>query len=127
MTKRRKYYSLLERQPGQLFTPEFGDYIKAVVVQERADMKHSGSFIKGTEFMIVETNGTQKQLTEKVDAINDEALRAKALKEQESLAAKAEPRNYGGRPLAKVSRAVIDRNNRLLDREHPGTMADRKK
>lgn len=80
---RRKYYTLCERTPGQLWAPQFGDWIKAVVVQERADMKDSGSFIKGTEFTIVTTSGSQKELGEVVAQLNaDPKLQTKLLKEK---------------------------------------------
>jgi hypothetical protein len=76
----RKYYTLCERTPGQLYAPQFGDWSKAVVVQERADMKDSGSFIKGTEFAIVTTSGSQKMITEAVEQLNnDPKVKAKAL------------------------------------------------
>ena len=81
MTKKRRYYTLCERTPGQLFSPQFGDYNKQVVLQERRDMKDSGSFIKGTTFEIIETNGSQKAIMEAVEALNVEA-RKDALQEQ---------------------------------------------
>lgn len=78
----RKYYTLCERTPGQLFSPEFGSWIKAEVVQERADLKESGSFIKGTEFVIIETSGSQRAITVEVEVLNTPALREKAMKEK---------------------------------------------
>lgn len=80
----RKYYTLCERTPGQLWAPQFGDYSKAVVVQERADMKDSGSFIKGTEFTIITTSGSQQMISEAVAQLNaDPKLQAKLLKEND--------------------------------------------
>lgn len=69
--KRRTYYTLLERMTGQLWAPQFGDYDKEVVEQERRDMKDSGSFVKGTSFKIVETDGTQADLTRVVEEENE--------------------------------------------------------
>lgn len=71
---KRTYYMLCERLPGKLWTPEFGDFNKQVVIQERKDMKESGSFVKGTEFKIITNNGTAKAITEAVDQLNQEAL-----------------------------------------------------
>ena len=77
---RLRDYTLCERTPGQLYAPQFGDWNKAVVVQERADMKDSGSFIPGTEFTIIETSGSQKMITEAVEQLNnDPKVKAKAL------------------------------------------------
>lgn len=79
----RKYYTLCERTPGQLYAPQFGDYNKQVVIQERADMKESGSFIKGTEFTIICTSGTQAMISEAVNQLNrDPKVFAKAAKER---------------------------------------------
>jgi hypothetical protein len=79
---KRKYYTLCERTPGELWAPQFGDYNKQVVIQERADMKDSGSFIKGTEFTIICTSGSQKMISEAVEQLNlDPKLQAKLLKE----------------------------------------------
>ena len=78
---KRKYYTLLERVPGQLWAPQFGDYKLAVVEQEKRDMKDSGSFIKGTKFKIIDTDGTQQDLTDKVEALNA-TTRSIALSEQ---------------------------------------------
>jgi hypothetical protein len=64
----RKYFTLLERLPGELWAPQFGDYDRNVVAQEGDDMKNSGSFIKGTKLKIICTDGSQK-------AINDEVMR----------------------------------------------------
>lgn len=115
MTKRRKYYTLCERTPGQLFAPQFGDYNKQVVIQERRDMKDSGSFIKGTEFEIIETTVSQKAIMEACEALNTPAVKAKALKE-------SKPKQY----IVKGNAEVL-RKQRLLEGLHPGTMADKSK
>jgi hypothetical protein len=63
--KKRTYYTLLERRPGEkAWAPQFGDFDKEVVEQERRDMRESGSFIKGTGFKIVATDGSMKHLNE---------------------------------------------------------------
>ena len=87
---RRKYYTLLERTPGQLWTPEFGDYKLSVVEQEKRDMKDSGSFIKGTQFQIIDTDGTQQDLMRKVEEINANT-RSIALSEQNLQRAERRP------------------------------------
>jgi prophage DNA circulation protein len=70
----RKYYTLCERTPGGLWHPQFGDYNKQVVIQERRDMKDSQLFIKGTEFTIIATSSTQKMINEAIAQLNEEAL-----------------------------------------------------
>ena len=43
----RTYYTLITREPGEdRFYPQFGDYVRAVVLQEIADMKESSSHIR---------------------------------------------------------------------------------
>ena len=66
----RKYYTLCEKTPGQLWSPEFGDYDRSVVAQEGDDMKDSGSFIKGTKLKIICTDGSQKSIMAEVDRMN---------------------------------------------------------
>ena len=77
----RKYYTLLERTPHELWSPQFGSYIKGDVEIERDDMKDSHSFVKGTKFMIITTDGSQKAISEHVEELNDE-LAKKALMEK---------------------------------------------
>lgn len=67
----KKYYTLCEKTPGRAWTPEFGSYIKAEVVQERADRKESGDFQKGTEFEIITTGPGQRSVDDGVKALND--------------------------------------------------------
>ena len=66
----RKYYTLLERTPGQLWSPEFGDYDRKVVAQEGDDRRESGDFIKGTKFKIITTDGKQASITDAVNELN---------------------------------------------------------
>jgi hypothetical protein len=77
----RKYYTLLERTPGELWAPQFGDYEREVVEQEQRDMKDSGSFTKGTKFLIIETGTRQYQVSDAIRLLNDE-LAPIALKEK---------------------------------------------
>jgi hypothetical protein len=79
---KRKYYTLLERTPCELWAPQFGDYDRKVVEQEQRDMKDSGSFVKGTKFTIITTDGSQKAISEHVAELNAE-ITAKAIKESQ--------------------------------------------
>lgn len=99
----KKYYTLCERTPGQLYAPQFGSFIKAEVVQERADMKDSGSFIKGTEFAIIETSGSQRAITVEVELLNTDKVRAKARAEQERVIVPKLP-NDARKNIAKLER-----------------------
>lgn len=78
-TKTKTYYNLIVKTPGQLWSPEFGDYVHAVVKDEMADYKRSfGSWPKGTRFDIITTDGTQADLTGKLAVINEEVRRMDA-------------------------------------------------
>jgi hypothetical protein len=62
---------MIEKNPGQLWTPEFGDYDREVVEQEIRDQKDSGSFIKGTKYKIITTDGKQASIMQAVEKLND--------------------------------------------------------
>lgn len=70
MTKKRKYYTLLEMLPGEKWAPQFGDYDRNVVKNEERDMRHSGSFVRGTKFTIAVSDGTKAHLDSIVEAAN---------------------------------------------------------
>jgi hypothetical protein len=68
----RKYYNLFELLPGanELWQPQFGDYKRSVVAQEERDMRDSGSFVKGTKFCIVTSDGTMADMCAKQEDLN---------------------------------------------------------
>lgn len=49
----RTYYSMIEIDTAGEASVQFGDYSRLVVVDEIADRKDSGDFVKGTKFKIV--------------------------------------------------------------------------
>lgn len=67
----RKYYSLIEKLPGESWAVQFGDYSKSVVTQEVADMKDSGTFVKGTKFKVITTDGKQASIDAAVKELNN--------------------------------------------------------
>jgi hypothetical protein len=68
----KKYYNLFELLPDADATwcPQFGDYTRSVVAQEERDMRDSGSFVKGTKFCIVTTDGTMADMCRKQEELN---------------------------------------------------------
>lgn len=64
----RKYYTLIVRVKGETWSPQFGDYSRAVVAQEKDDTKKD--WPRGTEFKIIATDGKQASITEAVRRIN---------------------------------------------------------
>lgn len=70
MTK-RKYYSVIEKQPDGKWAPQFGDYDREVAEQEMRDMKDSGSFVKGTKLKVITTQGTQEAIMAKCEELNN--------------------------------------------------------
>lgn len=71
--KTKKYYTLLESINGALFTPEFGDYEKDVVEDERDDMKARAELTDDgthTEYKIIRTGETQTEIDNEIARIN---------------------------------------------------------
>jgi hypothetical protein len=64
----RKYYTLIVRVPGETWSPQFGDWSRAIVAQEKGDTRKD--WARGTEFKIITTNGKQKAITEAIREIN---------------------------------------------------------
>jgi len=67
----RKYYTLLERQPREHWTPQFGDYNRSVVADEGDDMRNSGSHVAGTKYKIICTYDNQESINAKVAELNE--------------------------------------------------------
>jgi hypothetical protein len=66
----KQYYTMIVRTPDQLWSPEFGDYSRAVVAEEMADQKRNGGWPKKTKFKIIKTADDQKSITAAVEAMN---------------------------------------------------------
>lgn len=71
MNTPRKYYTLCERLPGERWTPEFGDYCRRVVEQERKDCSRE----IGTEFKIIQTDDNQASINAAVARLNFEVVK----------------------------------------------------
>ena len=61
-SKRKPYYTLIERLPNGKWYPQFGDHDRADVIQEMQSMMESGSFVKGTKYKIIKTDGKRDSL-----------------------------------------------------------------
>lgn len=70
----RKYYSILAKPPGHLWSIQFGDYDKETVHEEMRDMKdHVGKdceWEKGTKFKIITTGDKRKDIEAAVEKLN---------------------------------------------------------
>lgn len=67
----KQYYTLLERsKDGILWSPQFGDYDRAVVAQEGDDRRESGSWIEGTKLKIIATGDKQSDIDVAIAALN---------------------------------------------------------
>ena len=60
--KRKTYYTLLERGSGERWSPQFGDYSRVIVRQEMDYLIRSGSFVHGTKYKIIATDGRQASI-----------------------------------------------------------------
>jgi hypothetical protein len=65
----KKYYTLVVRVPTETWGPEFGDYSRAVVAQEKDNIRKD--WPRGTEFKIIATDGRQASINEAVRKLNN--------------------------------------------------------
>lgn len=63
----RKYYTLATRTDGR-WGPEFGDYSRSVVVQEKAD-SYADQF-KGKDMKIIVSGDTQLEINQAIATLN---------------------------------------------------------
>ena len=56
------YHTLMVREPGAEWFPDFGDYDRKVVMQEIVDRKESISHAKGTRYKVVSHFDNMNQL-----------------------------------------------------------------
>lgn len=67
----KAYYTLAERQPDGTWAPQFGDYDKDVVVQERRDMLYSGAGrLRGKDLRIVRSGAWQADINAAIAKLN---------------------------------------------------------
>lgn len=65
------YFTLAERQPDGAWAPQFGDYDKDVVAQERADMLYSGAGrIRAKDLRIVRSGAWQADINAAIAKLN---------------------------------------------------------
>lgn len=68
MYRKRRYYTLLTRDPDDLWVPQFGDYDRAVVAQEGDDTKKD--YPKGTKMKIIATSAHQYDINAVINEMN---------------------------------------------------------
>jgi hypothetical protein len=70
--KPKRYHTLAARQPGQLWSPQFGDYDKATVESElNYERDHIGvTWAKGTKFRIVSSMDEQAAIEAAIARLN---------------------------------------------------------
>lgn len=67
----KAYYTLAERQPDGAWAPQFGDYDKDVVVQERRDMLYSGAGrLRGKDLRIVRSGDSWAEIDAAIAKLN---------------------------------------------------------
>ena len=66
------YFTLAERQPDGAWTPQFGDYDKDVVAQERADRLYSGAGrIRAKDLRIVRSADSWASIDAAIAKLNE--------------------------------------------------------
>lgn len=65
---KERYFTLLVKEPQGKWSPQFGDWDKAVVAQERDDVKDD--WPKGSKFRIIETAPSQDWVNLAVKELN---------------------------------------------------------
>jgi hypothetical protein len=72
--KSKRYFTLLTKEPDGKWSPQFGDYDRAVVEDEQRDYKeHIGDgcqWPKGTKFSIIGTNDDQASIEACIAKLN---------------------------------------------------------
>jgi hypothetical protein len=76
-----KYYTMMVKEPGGEWAPEFGDYSRALVADEMRCAKncvgYGYGFVKGTKFKLVATGEKQAEIEAAVaKLINEDAIEA---------------------------------------------------
>lgn len=123
--KKGKYYTLLEKLPTGRFrgvwTIQFGDYERAVVVQEMRDMQTSGSFVKGAKYKVITTGHNQAEIEAMVNQLNGgKTLDKAAVNEDNAKKAGVKHIHYKYKSERKTKlrakkRVVVDQRAKLKD------------
>lgn len=67
----KPYFTLAERTPDGPWGPQFGDYDKEVVEDERRDMLYSGAGrLRGKDLRIVRSGDTQAEIDAAIAKLN---------------------------------------------------------
>lgn len=67
----KRYYTLLERsKDGLLWSPQFGDYDRAVVAQEGDDRRDGSDWVEGTKLKIIATGDKQSDIDAAIAGLN---------------------------------------------------------
>lgn len=67
----RPYFTLCERAPDSAWAPQFGDYDKQCVEDERADMLYAGAGrIRAKDLRIVRSGDTQAEIDAAIAKLN---------------------------------------------------------
>jgi hypothetical protein len=66
----KRYYTLLAREPNRMWSPQFGDYDRAVVAAQADTMKASGTWLAGTKLKIIDTLPPQSEIDAAVAELN---------------------------------------------------------
>lgn len=72
----RKYFTLAVRpnaDGNRRWSPQFGDYDKATVEQEKLDTKDQ--WPRGTKFKVISTGGRQADINRAIDALNAKEMK----------------------------------------------------
>ena len=70
MSKAKRYYTLLAREPNEMWAPQFGDYDRKVVSDQADVMKEHGTWVKGTRLKIISTPAPQSEINAAVAELN---------------------------------------------------------
>lgn len=65
----RKYYTLVEFRDGR-WTPEFGDFDKETVAQERRDRLDSYDALKASQIKVISSGAAQAEIDAAVAKLN---------------------------------------------------------
>jgi len=121
----RTYWTLAVKELGGKWTPQFGDYDRAVVQQELEDTKDDWS--KGSQFKIIKSGGGRKEIDAAVASMNEGTINEMKMSSDDYESLKRDIYTIvdktGAKPksVADVWKlAWIVWQNRQYDDNHPG-------
>ena len=68
----RKYYTLIVKEPGEEWSPQFGDYDRGVVADEGDGMKSSAIWDRKAKMKIICTGDKQADIDAEIARLNYE-------------------------------------------------------